>query len=846
MVKKSLSQAGPSNLAGLLAQYREERAGQPQFYYNELADRAASLAELRPALQDFLDNRISLSDYVRRLAGQSRRQLSAARGREITRYWRFNGAGRLFLESYFKLAGAANRLNAASAALRNLLNVPPNLDTAGLTLENFTAFLEELNGLAPATSPLKPGLLPYVASFHWSARQPDWPVYQRVSREQLERLGRVAASANSPAGRYTNFYLAFIGLAAELTLTNLWEMDGFLAWLSRRELATARLTRPRLSLEKSVQARAQQRIEELRRLLEPALRAALGPGLGGTTRRASNAPGFLQFGEPELPFRLELRPTGAGNWLAGANFEGFNVAALATGAGESVLKDLAGFLAARPEYRFYGPGLTPVERPGPDALAGEFWLLRPWPFGSAALSLEDLVSEWRLLYPFARRLSAPFDDAEPVGFVPEAASATAPDAPEPFYPLEQPELAAVAEAPQVYTVSPPEAASATVPDAPEAGPPPLLPVDAAANAEVRRVARLKVPPLGADQLEALRVFLQERLVIQSEKIAEIITHLEAGRSLLLYGPPGTGKTRLARLIAGQLGASDPGWTAEADATNYTLATATAEWSQYDTIGGIRPGLTGEAGRSSQSLFYYFEPGVVSRAALCCEESLRRNGRPHYLIIDEFNRANQDRAFGELFTLLEYRDRPLLPAARLGRSADLFIPEAFRIIGTLNAVDRTTLFEMSQALRRRFAMVEIDLPPVEAERRFLPHALKSRLPQVELTAAGDLADPALRETADTLSRFVAAVRPDPAAPGAGGKAVGTAPLLESLLFCAVAPSYYKDPQEALEDAILANILPQLEGSASAVKKALAAVGPGGPLEGLARVRVSLEKMLYFSF
>ena len=67
----------------------------------------------------------------------------------------------------------------------------------------------------------------------------------------------------------------------------------------------------------------------------------------------------------------------------------------------------------------------------------------------------------------------------------------------------------------------------------------------------------------------------------------------------------------------------------------------------------------------------------------------------------FNRANQDRAFGELFTLLEYRDRPLLPAARLGRSADLFIPEAFRIIGTLNAVDRNTLFEMSQALRRRF-------------------------------------------------------------------------------------------------------------------------------------------------
>src|SRR5205085_2309167 len=105
--------------------------------------------------------------------------------------------------------------------------------------------------------------------------------------------------------------------------------------------------------------------------------------------------------------------------------------------------------------------------------------------------------------------------------------------------------------------------------------------------------------------------------------------------------------------------------------------------------------------------------------------LRRSGRPHYLIIDEFNRANQERAFGELFTLLEYRDRPILPAARLGRAADLFLPEAFRLIGTLNADDRNTLYEVGQALRRRFALVEIGLPNLMAERRFLPRAVKAR-------------------------------------------------------------------------------------------------------------------------
>src|SRR2546421_719097 len=132
MVKKSLPPAGKPNLAELLACYREDRANQPQFYYNELADRAASLAELRPALGDFLDNRISLNDYVRQLGSQSRRELSAARGRETGRYWRFNSAGRLFLDSFFKLAATTNRLNAAATALRTLLVFPANLDAAGL------------------------------------------------------------------------------------------------------------------------------------------------------------------------------------------------------------------------------------------------------------------------------------------------------------------------------------------------------------------------------------------------------------------------------------------------------------------------------------------------------------------------------------------------------------------------------------------------------------------------------------------------------------------------------------------------------------------------------------------
>jgi MoxR-like ATPase len=186
--------------------------------------------------------------------------------------------------------------------------------------------------------------------------------------------------------------------------------------------------------------------------------------------------------------------------------------------------------------------------------------------------------------------------------------------------------------------------------------------------------------------------------------------------------------------------------------------------------------------------------------------------------------------------LEYRDRPVLPGARLGRAADLFLPDAFRIIGTLNADDRNTVFEIGQALRRRFAMVEIGLPPRAEERKFLPRAVKMRLPTLALTPDGEFAANDLKSAADRLTAFVNAIRPDANNPASGGREIGTAPLIETLLFCAVATDYYDNPADALEDAILANILPQLTGAPVAVRRALDAVPPG-----MERVKAGLQKM-----
>ena len=91
--------------------------------------------------------------------------------------------------------------------------------------------------------------------------------------------------------------------------------------------------------------------------------------------------------------------------------------------------------------------------------------------------------------------------------------------------------------------------------------------------------------------------------------------------------------------------------------------------------------------------------------------LRRGGgaagrrKPHVLIIDEINRGNLPRIFGELLYLLEYRDQAVDAAVLAAR-----LPAAGRtstILGTMNAADRSTAL-VDQALRRRFSFIE--MPP----------------------------------------------------------------------------------------------------------------------------------------
>jgi len=177
-----------------------------------------------------------------------------------------------------------------------------------------------------------------------------------------------------------------------------------------------------------------------------------------------------------------------------------------------------------------------------------------------------------------------------------------------------------------------------------------------------------------------------------------IAHLVAGRNLVLYGPPGTGKTRNVVKIAEDICGKG----------NFTFETGNAEWTAYDIVGG--PTISG-------ATKLRFKPGILTIAIRKCIRSLEETGRPHWLIIDELNRANLDLAFGKVFSLLdiEYRDQPIIDESELEGLEDsdayknLKIPPQFRILATMNTYDRAILFSLGYAFRRRFAFVEVGSP-----------------------------------------------------------------------------------------------------------------------------------------
>jgi MoxR-like ATPase len=188
--------------------------------------------------------------------------------------------------------------------------------------------------------------------------------------------------------------------------------------------------------------------------------------------------------------------------------------------------------------------------------------------------------------------------------------------------------------------------------------------------------------------------------------------LRLKKQLILQGVPGTGKTHVARCLARLLTHDRPGCV--------RLVQFHPAYSYEEFVEGIRVRNVETDGRSEVS--YPVEDGVLCEFA---QQAALRPGEPHVLIVDELNRGNLPRIFGELLFLLEYRAQ----AVTLPYSKRAFrLPENLFVLATMNQLDRSAVM-LDQAVRRRFSFVDMpadaavlakwleEHPPTVAEETF---------------------------------------------------------------------------------------------------------------------------------
>jgi 5-methylcytosine-specific restriction protein B len=201
--------------------------------------------------------------------------------------------------------------------------------------------------------------------------------------------------------------------------------------------------------------------------------------------------------------------------------------------------------------------------------------------------------------------------------------------------------------------------------------------DAGENSDSQQPTDKAFPPYSKDD------FLSD--VYLSEEDYESLRHvLFAKQNVILQGAPGVGKTYAARRLA---------WSVmgEKDPNRIAMLQFHQSYSYEDFIMGFRPTESGFELR--KGAFYSF-----------CKKAEKDPNKKYFLIIDEINRGNLSKIFGELFMLIE-KDKRGIELQLLYSDEKFSVPDNLYIIGTMNTADRS-LAMLDYALRRRFAFFDI--------------------------------------------------------------------------------------------------------------------------------------------
>lgn len=172
-----------------------------------------------------------------------------------------------------------------------------------------------------------------------------------------------------------------------------------------------------------------------------------------------------------------------------------------------------------------------------------------------------------------------------------------------------------------------------------------------------------------------------------ERGQEVWRLLERYKTVILYGSPGTGKTTVA------LGVRER-WLAEHGPGSVFVTTFHPSYSYEDFVEGFRPD-------PDDPTKFRLTEGVLKKAITSASK------RDTLLVIDEINRADTARVFGELITFIEDSKRDIEFTTAQAPDIPMSIPSNLYFLGTMNTADKSISL-LDVALRRRFRFV--DVPP----------------------------------------------------------------------------------------------------------------------------------------